>query len=418
MSGLHDEFEAGDTIPPDAPGAEAWGKVLADARANEAEIPSAYCIERLIREACAEGATHVHLEALADRVRIRFRISGRMRDKLELPRAVRHLLIARIKVMSHLDVAERRLPQNGKLRFGDFDPRYAVELRVQTIPCEHGESVCLTLPDPPERAPALAELGLSAENLARVRRLLERGRGLVLFAGPPRSGRATAMAAAVRETAAAGRVVLTAEDPVRAHLPGAAQCQVVQPHGLTLARLLDAFALQDGDVAVAEGLDEPEAAVRALRLARAGMLVLGGLRAPDAADAVLRVAERAGDPFLAADGLAGVVALRQARRLCGCRTQEEARPEERALLARAGAPESARVFRPAGCDLCAWTGYRGVVGIHEVLALDGGLRDLLVRGPTPDEWRAEVKRKLGRTLYEDAIEKACAGATSLVEAAS
>jgi len=380
--------------------------------------------DRLIEQAAREGASDLHVEPLEEAVRVRFRIDGVLHERLRLPdRSAIRPLVARLKVMAALNPSETRLPQDGRIAYrsgtqpsagGDED----LDLRVSTFPMAWGEKVVLRLLRRRRTALGLDTLGFSPKTLAEYRRLLEAPHGMILHTGPTGSGKTTSLYAALTEIASPERNVVTAEDPIEVLIPGVNQCQVRPQIGLDFAAALRHFLRQDPDVILVGEVRDAETARIAVEAALTGHLLLSTLHTNDAASSVVRLVELGVEPFLVASSLLGVLSQRLCRVLCDCKRPHVPSATERAEL-ELGAGENAAIFRPrsGGCRRCHGTGYRGRVGVHELLRIDDELRALITRPETSAAQLARAARARGmRPLADDARAKVLAGLTSLEEA--
>ena len=379
-------------------------------RAAEAP-PIVALVELVLERAAAMGASDVHFEAGAP-TRVRTRIDGVLREVLRIPEHAAPAVVSRLKVMADMDIAVRRKPQDGRaaIRVAGRE----LSLRVSTLPSALGEKVVLRLLDPENAARPLDQLGLHADERERFLRLLSRPHGLLLVTGPTGSGKTTTLYGALAILDREKRNIITLEDPVEYRLPGITQVQVHPRAGLSFAKALRAVLRQDPDVVMVGELRDRATLEVALAAALTGHLVLSTLHTNDAAGAVARLLDMGAAPYLVAGALVGVLAQRLARRLCPeCRTARRFAAEELAALGLP--PVELHAFAPAGCPRCGGHGYRGRIGIYELLAADSRLRELVLRRAPADALR-EAARDAGTvTLGQDAWRKLAAGTTSLDE---
>ncbi len=400
-------------------------------------------INNMIIEAHKEGASDIHIESYPGRekIRIRFRKDGLLRTYLELPSSYRSALVARIKIMCDLDISERRKPQDGKINFSKFSAHHRLELRVATIPTNNGlEDVVLRVLTSARPIP-LPDLGLSAYNLEQFRRAVERPYGLVLCVGPTGSGKTTTLHSALSHLNVPERKIWTAEDPIEITQPGLRQVQMNPKIEWTFAKALRAFLRADPDVIMVGEIRDAETAQVAVEASLTGHLVLSTLHTNSAPETVTRLLDMGMDPFNFADSLLAVLAQRLVRRLCSkCTLSEPATPQQTAeLLAdhmhsfgRGEAPvqESAVLdgwrqrhgkggrllaYRSPGCLACDHTGFKGRLGLQELMVVSPEIRHLIQTGA-----RAEAMQKVAtlegmRTLRQDGIEKVLAGSTTIDE---
>ena len=384
--------------------------------ATAERLPVARVIDALIAEAVVMGASDLHLEPDEDGVRVRLRIDGALRDRARLDAAGHAPLVARIKVASSLDIAERRLPQDGRTAIEVAGHR--IDVRVATMPTWHGESVTLRLLPRASRPPTLAGLGLSAGTRAALDLALARPQGLVLVTGPTGSGKTTTLHAALASIADTTRKVVTLEDPIERALAGANQTQVEPRIGLDFARGLRHALRHDPDVLLVGEVRDTETAALVVEAAFTGHLVLTTLHSVDAPSAVARLVELGAERALIAPTLLAVVAQRLARRVCpSCARPCPADPDLAHRLGLAPARlEAARPAEGAGCPACAGTGVAGRLVIDEVLTLDAPTRRALLTTTDASAFDARLRALVTRRLRDDAIAHALAGRITLAEA--
>lgn len=332
--------------------------------------------ERLLERALDAGASDLHVEPFADRVRLRIRIDGWLHELDPLPRWMHAGLVSRFKVIAAMDVTERRRPQDGRSVFRSTSGA-TVDLRVATATTQHGEKVTIRLLPRSRRPPGLEDLGLDAQRLRRVVRFIEQPHGLVLAAGPTGAGKTTTLHALLLRIDAVGRSVVTLEDPIEYTLPGAAQIPVRASIGVSFASALRAVLRHDPDVILVGEIRDEETARVAVRAATTGHLVLSSVHTNSATESVLRLLELGVPAYLVAAALRGVVSQRLVRRLCR-RCRRSCVPEEKEV-ARVGLPPRSvrdRFFNSTGCSSCR-SGFAGRIGIFETLTLDPALRRLI-----------------------------------------
>ena len=400
-----------------APEAAAAGDGAADLERAAAAAPVVRFVDQVLAQAVHERASDVHFEPFEGDFKVRARVDGTLRELAAPPAGLAPAVVSRLKVLAGLNIAERRVPQDGRLRVA-ADGR-SVDLRVATLPTQAGESVVLRVLDPAAVPLELGELGMSAEVEAGVRAVLGRPHGILLVTGPTGSGKTTTLYSCLRLLNRAPVKILTAEDPVEYEIEGVMQLAVNPAVGLTFAAALRSFLRQDPDVLMVGEIRDLETAQISIQAALTGHLVLSTLHTNDAAGAVTRLIDLGVEPYLLAATLEAVLAQRLVRGVCpGCR---ECAPPPPALLEEL-APEAAvlagrAVARGRGCAACRQTGCRGRGGIFEWLRLDEPLREqVLQRAPT-----ALLKQRArGRgmeTLREAGVRAAAAGRTSLEEVA-
>jgi general secretion pathway protein E len=362
----------------DTPGIE-------DLLETEDDAPIIRMINALLTHAVRDGASDIHLEAFERSSVVRFRVDGTLRDIVQPRRALHAALVSRIKIMASLDIAEKRLPQDGRigLRVGGR----AIDVRVSTLPTGHGERVVLRLLEKDLSRLTLENLGMAPDLLARFDRLVRQPHGIVLVTGPTGSGKSTTLYAALRRMDQSTANILTVEDPIEYDLPGVGQTQVNARIEMDFARALRAILRQDPDVIMIGEIRDLETAQIAVQASLTGHLVLATLHTNDAASAVTRLIDMGIEPFLLASSLLGVLAQRLVRRLCpACK-----RP--------AG---GAGGWLPVGCTACGQTGYAGRTGIYELLQVDDAIRDRIHSGDGETAVRRAALERGMRPLRDDA----------------
>ncbi len=400
-------------------------------------------INTMILEAQAQGVSDIHVECPAGRekVRIRFRKDGLMRQYLELPHTYRQAVIGRLKVMCDLDISERRKPQDGKINFGKFVPGVRLELRVATIPTANNLEDAVLRLLLTSKPIALAELGLSPDNLTRLSAAAERPNGMLLCVGPTGSGKTTTLHSVLGHINTPDRKIWTAEDPVEITQPGLRQVQVNPRIDWTFAKALRAFLRADPDVIMVGEIRDQETAQVAIEASLTGHLLLSTLHTNSAPETVTRLLDMGMDPFNFADALLGVLAQRLVRRTCSACHQPHTptaaeidelltdwlqvmaplqhKPRADEVLAgwqQRFAPEgSFKLYRPVGCPQCNGTGYRGRAAIHELMMISRNLRRLIQTGTRSDDLQRAALAEGMRTLRQDGIEKVLAGVTTIEE---
>ena len=384
----------------------------AEAPRLEEDGPVIRFVNAIAQQAIREGASDVHFEPEESSFRVRFRVDGVLREASLQSRELYASVVSRIKVMATLDIAERRLPQDGRLRMsvGGRD----LDVRVSTFPTIHGENVVLRLLDRSSALIGMPELGLLPEPLEVLARMTERPNGMVLVTGPTGSGKTTTLYACLHRIQGVERNIVTLEDPVEIHLPSVRQTQVDPDVGLTFARGLRALLRQDPDVIMVGEIRDAETAEIAVRSALTGHLLLATLHTNDAAGAIPRLLDMDVEPFLLSSALAGVVAQRLVRRVCDrCKAPADV---PRSLLDQLGAPPDSRFQRGKGCGACGHGGYRGRVGIYEVLEVTHAIRERIHARASGEEIARVARAEGMSTLRDDAIRKAALGITTLDEA--
>ena len=373
------------------------------------DAPIVRLINALLSEAIRENASDIHVETFEKTLVVRFRVDGVMREIVSPKRALAPLLVSRIKVMAKLDIAEKRVPQDGRmgLRIGGRE----VDVRVSTLPASDGERVVLRLLDKQAGRLTLPNLGMLTPDLVRVSKLVHRPHGIVLVTGPTGSGKTTTLYASLGELSTHTVNILTVEDPIEYNLAGIGQTQVNPKADMTFARGLRAILRQDPDVVMVGEIRDLETAQIAVQASLTGHLVMSTLHTNTAVGAVTRLMDMGVEPFLLASSLIGCVAQRLVRVLClDCRQTRLATPAELAFLGGG----STMVFEAPGCEACGHSGYRGRTGIYELVAVDDAMRQL-VHDKASEQALVRHARLTSQDIREDGKLKILAGVTSVEE---
>ena len=376
-------------------------------------VPVVEFVDRMIAEALRLRASDIHIEPFEGAVRIRYRVDGSLLEThAPIPREVHAFLLARLKVMAHLESVERRVAQDGRISYVPPEGGEAVDLRLATLPLLAGEKAVLRILNRSHALLSVGNLGFSVHNETLFRRLCHQPGGMVLITGPVNSGKTTTLYAALSEINTPERNIMTIEDPPEYRIEGVNQIQVNKKTGMTYAAGLRAMLRSDIDEIVLGEIRDAETAEMAVRAALTGHLLFSTLHTKDALGAVFRLLDMGVPAYLLAAALTGVVAQRLVRRLCPhCRE-----PSEEALPAWAeGASSTGRLWRAAGCAACGGTGFSGRLALQELLVVDAALQQAIVHRAGLEEMRELAKRQGMRTLAEDGIEKALQGRTTLSE---
>ncbi|MEP6764614.1 MAG: GspE/PulE family protein [Gemmatimonadaceae bacterium] len=386
---------------------------LDDLRAMASREPVVQVVNAMLSEALQARASDVHVESVANGLRVRFRLDGVLRDAQLLGKPFQAAVLSRLKVLAGLDIAERRLPQDGRarVRVADRD----VDVRVSTLPALHGESIVLRLLDQGTTARTLPDLGIAGDIRRRLDLLLARTSGLVLVTGPTGSGKTTTLYAALAARSVPGVKVVTVEDPVEYRMEGITQLPVNTKAGFGFANALRAILRHDPDVILVGEMRDTETAEIAVQAALTGHLVLSTLHTTDAPSAVARLTEMGIAPYLVAATLQGVLAQRLVRTLCeNCATWSVPTTAENALLG-AAASHISKVRHAVGCVVCANTGFRGRAAIAELLTLNDALRAQIVAAAPLDTLRAAARAQGLQPLREDGWRLVAEGRTTVDE---
>ena len=379
---------------------------------NEDDAPIIKLINAMLSEAIKESASDIHIETFENSLQIRFRVDGVLREVLKPNRKLASLLVSRIKVMAKLDIAEKRIPQDGRisLRIGGR----AVDVRVSTMPTGHGERVVLRLLDKNAARLDLKDLGMTDVTRVNFSKLIEKPHGIILVTGPTGSGKSTTLYAGLSQIDAKERNILTCEDPIEYAIEGIGQTQVNTKVDMTFARGLRAILRQDPDVVMVGEIRDLETAAIAVQASLTGHLVLSTLHTNTAAGAITRMEDMGVEPFLLSSSLLGVLAQRLVRTICPhCRESHLPDDEERQLLA---LPEDneAVIYRAVGCIECSFKGYRGRMGIHELLPVDEKVRELIHNGQG-EQAIEKCVRHTNASIRRDGFDKVMLGRTTLEE---
>jgi general secretion pathway protein E len=379
--------------------------------ANEA--PVVKIVNLLLLEALEARASDVHLETYQGGLRVRYRVDGVLQDAVAPPPRLAAAVVSRLKIMAELDIAERRVPQDGRIRLRMQDRQ--VDVRVATLPTLHGESVVLRLLDKESGRIGLEGLGMDPETLVRFDAVIAKPHGIVLSTGPTGSGKTTTLYAAVDRIRTGREKILTVEDPVEYELPGVPQVPVNEKVGLTFANALRALLRQDPDVMLVGEIRDHETADIATHASLTGHLVLSTLHTNDAVTALTRLVDLGIEPYLVASTVEAVLAQRLVRRICDdCRRPAPPDEEHRALLEAAGLG-GGEPYEGEGCDECRGTGYRGRTGIFELLTMDSGLREAVLQDASASRLQSLARGSGMRTLRADGLRLVAKGVTTVEE---
>ncbi|MEO3945472.1 ATPase, T2SS/T4P/T4SS family [Gorillibacterium sp. CAU 1737] len=386
-------------------------EVLQTAQDNDS--PVVKTVNQIIQQAVQLNASDVHFDPQEDGLRIRYRIDGVLRNERTLPTGMLPVIAARVKIMANLNVAERRIPQDGRVELV-IDYR-RIDIRVSTLPTIHGEKIVMRVLDSTASVTEVDKLGFSEWNRTQFVRSIEKAHGVVLLTGPTGSGKTTTLYSALSHLNRDGVNIITIEDPVEYQLPGINQVQVNPVTGLTFAKGLRSILRQDPNVVMVGEIRDAETAEIAVRAAMTGHLVLSTLHTNSAAGSISRLMDMGVEPFLISSSVTCVVAQRLVRKLCPhCSVRYVPAEEEAAELNRLGL-DGSRLSIGRGCGECGRTGYKGRLAIHEVLPLDGGLRSLILQKRPDHEYAAYAAERGMVTLLQDGLRKAAEGQTTLTE---
>jgi len=377
------------------------------------ESPVIRYVNFIIQTALKEGASDIHIEPAEKKLKVRFRIDGLLFDMMNPPHKMHAAIISRLKIMANLDISERRLPQDGRIRAVVSGRK--LDLRVSTLPTVTGEKCVLRILDARSIAVGLEQLGFDESTLHIWRRQIKQPHGIILVTGPTGSGKTTTLYSSLREMDTKKLNVSTTEDPVEYHLDGITQVQIHDKIGMSFAAALRSLLRQDPDVVMVGEIRDAETARIAIQASLTGHLVLSTLHTNDAPSSVTRLINIGVEPFLIGAALNAVLAQRLVRRICEhCKSADPLNDEMREFLITQGL-DGKQVIRGGGCERCRQTGYSGRLGIYELLLLDDVTRDAVARSPSVTEFRRMCVERGMVTLRQDGLAKVVRGMTTIEE---
>lgn len=382
---------------------------------GKSEVSVVDYVDTILVDAVRQDASDIHFEPYEKEFRVRFRVDGFLRTRVKPPLTLQDAIISRIKIMANLDIGERRLPQEGRIKFGlrEEDGGVQIDFRVSTTPTLFGEKAALRILDLRKIPSDLVALGLEQQSLERVRRAVSRAYGMVLVTGPTGSGKTSTLYTCLKRLNSEEVNIMTAEDPVEISLAGINQVQIDEPIGRTFASALRSFLRQDPNIIMVGEIRDLETAEIAVKAALTGHLVLSTLHTNDAPSAINRLLHMGVAPYLVANSLNLVCAQRLVRRICqGCTEEGVLTAGEAAIL---GNPTDLKAYRGKGCARCDNTGYKGRTGLFEVMEMSRALRELLVDGASLSEICQQARKDGMLTLRESGLEKIRSGITTVEE---
>ncbi len=382
---------------------------------DETSAPVVRLVQLMINEAVQLRASDIHIEPFEDRVRIRYRIDGVLHERDSPPRRLLGSIISRVKILAKIDIAERRRPQDGRIKVtcGEKD----LDLRVSIIPTSHGQSVVMRLLDKDNIKIGIRQLGLSEGNFKIFQGLIKRPNGIVLVTGPTGSGKTTTLYAAMNSMNRPDKKIITAEDPVEYYLPGINQVEVNHGIGLDFSRIIRAMLRQAPNIILVGEMRDQETASIGIEASLTGHLVFSTLHTNDAPSAVTRMTDMGVPSYLVSSSIIGILAQRLVRVICQ-KCKHPYQPRESELIEAGITPEvasEATFMKGRGCGHCQRSGYRGRIGIHELLTLNAKVRELIFEGASAVEIRKVAVRQGMKTLYVDGMDKVMRGITSFDE---
>lgn len=377
------------------------------------DAPIIRLINALFTQAIKQKASDIHIETYESRVLVRNRVDGVLHEVLEIQRAIAPLVISRVKVMAKLDIAEKRIPQDGRiaLRIGGHN----IDVRVSTLPSNHGERIVLRILDKQAAQLDMNLLGMPKHTLVAMREMIAEPHGIILVTGPTGSGKTTSLYAMLSELNQVSRNILTIEDPIEYDLAGIGQTQVNTKVDMTFAKGLRAILRQDPDVVMIGEIRDLETADIAVQASLTGHLVLSTLHTNSALGALTRLRDMGVESFLLASSIVGLIAQRLVRKLCHhCKIEHPLREDEMALLGLTANSEIKTVYQPKGCEICNFSGYKGRSGIYELISLNEDLRSMIHRNETLQTMETYLRPQFP-SIREDGFKRVLAGDTSLAE---
>jgi len=379
------------------------------------DAPVVRLADLIITQAIAQKASDIHIEPFEREMVVRYRIDGVLRPVMNPPKAIQPALISRFKIISNLNIAEKRVPQDGRIQINIKRDRY--DLRVSVLPCLYGESIVMRILDRKSVMVELDRLGFHPQLLETWKKLIQLPNGVLLVTGPTGSGKSTTLYASLNAINDTETKIVTIEDPVEYNIQGINQVQVHPKVGLTFAAGLRSFLRQDPDVMMVGEIRDTETALIAVQSALTGHLVLSTLHTNDSVASITRLMDMGIEPFLLASSIQGIMAQRLVRTVCNqCKRSVKLIPAIAAKFTEYGiAADSVRLSRGEGCENCAGTGYKGRAGVHELFAMSDEMRRLILeRAPSQELKKVALAQGL-RTLYHDGLMKVAQGLTTLEE---
>jgi type IV pilus assembly protein PilB len=386
------------------------------------DVPLVRLVNSIIFQAAEDGASDIHFEPQEDALAVRLRIDGVLHEVQRIPKRMMPGVTTRLKVLAKLDIAERRKPQDGRISLNAAAAGRLLDVRVATLPTVEGEAVVMRLLDKSKRAPTLTELGLSDDMRAKMEEIIRRPTGAILATGPTGSGKSTTLYAALTEINNAAINIITVEDPVEFRLRGVNQVQINARAGLTFAAALRSILRSDPDVVMVGEIRDGETAKISIEAALTGHLVLSTMHTNDAPGAITRLNEMGVEPFLTGSAVSAVLAQRLARKLCTHCCEMYTPSTDEMIKARvspdaAAAADGVVFYRKKGCPRCGQTGYKGRIGVYQLLVMTETLEGLAASKASREELERAAIEEGMRTLWDDGLSKVAAGLTSLEELA-
>lgn len=381
---------------------------------NEQEFPVIGLVDNVLAHAITKSASDIHFEPMANQLRIRLRIDGVLYDLEPVDHAVMQQMLSRLKVLANINIAEKRIPQDGKFRI--LKNSYEIDLRVSTFPTVHGEKIVVRILDRIDRSILLSNLGFLPDILDQIYTLISKSSGFFLVAGPTGSGKTTTLYAALEAINSPEKNIITLEDPVEYSIPGVSQGQIHPDAGFTFEKGIRSLLRQDPDIVMIGEIRDKQTAGIAIEAALTGHLVFSSIHTNDAPSVVMRLMDMGIEPYLINAAVTGVLAQRLARKLCSlCKIERKPSDQELTILKKYGVEPLEYVFQAKGCSDCLGLGYRGRIGIFELLLLSSSLRSLIVQSPAFEQICQQATLDGMRSLFQDGLQKVRDGIISFSE---
>lgn len=368
------------------------------------EVSVVELVDNLVKDAISKKASDIHLESTENNLRVRFRLDGILHDQESISKSIMDQVISRIKVLSNIDTSKNKIPQDGKFSVNNLNN--SIDLRVSTFPTIYGQKCVIRILDNDSKVVQLDQLGFNSEDLNKFLKLINKPTGFILVTGPTGSGKTTTLYGALSHLNSTEKNIITLEDPVEYCIDGVCQGQINNATGFTFEKGIRSLLRQDPDIAMIGEIRDKESAKIAIEASLTGHLVFSTLHTNDAPSAIMRLMDMGIEPFLINASLSGVLAQRLVRKLCDCKKLEDKKNIEFELDT---------VYKPVGCENCNNTGYKGRLGIFELLELTDNLRSLIKSAPCFDAIYKQALNDNMKTLKQDALEKVKSGITSLEE---
>lgn len=374
--------------------------------------PIVQLVNSIIEQAARQRASDIHIEPFEESIRVRYRVDGVLREVIEYDKSLLGAITARLKIMSGMDISEKRKPQDGRITIIVDNREY--DIRVSNLPTVYGEKVVMRLASKEGFKKQKSDLGLTPADLVKFDNILKNPHGIILVTGPTGSGKSTTLYTALSSLNSEEVNIITVEDPVEANIDGINQVQVNNKADMTFANALRSILRQDPDIIMIGEIRDSETAEIAVRASITGHLVVSTLHTNSTANSISRLADMGVEPYLIADSLVGIIAQRLVRRLCECKKPRLATAEEKEELA-VDPSEDIVLYEPCGCKMCDNTGYKGRIGIYEIMTITPKIKSMIARGKSADEIKEQAIEEGMSTLKASAAKYVLDGTTSMSE---